>query len=184
VTGRPRLDEALARAREALARYREAGEAAWAHAPGGKPAALRHHRGQLEALRAEGGSPPLEELERVVRELERMGSESCTCFEPESFRDDFERTMLGHHRRGEHSLAEVSLDRCRRCGRIWLHYFLEDAGVPDSSRWYRAPLSEATAQELAPEQAAALLESAPWRLQGGAFHGRRGRRVSGPASLD
>jgi hypothetical protein len=184
VTGTPRLEEALAHARAALARYREAGEAAWAHSPGGKPAALRHHRGQLELLRAEGASPLLDELERLVRELERLGSESCTCFEPESFRDDFERTMLGHDRRGEHVLAEVSLDRCRRCGRIWLHYFVEDAEVPESSRWYRAPLPEAMAQELLPGRAAALLESVPWRLQGGAFHGRRGRRVSGPAALD
>ena len=184
MTGGPPLEQALARAREALARYREAGEAAWAHAPGGKPAALRQHRGQLEALRAEGPSPLLEELERVVRELERLGAETCTCFEPESFRDDFERTMLGHDRRGAHALAEVSLDRCRRCGRIWLHYFVEDADVPESSRWYRAPLPEATARELPPERAAALLESVPWRLQGGAFHGRRGRRVSGPAALD
>jgi hypothetical protein len=67
---------------------------------------------------------------------------------------------------------------------VWLHYFVDDPEVPESSRWYRAPVTEAMAQGLVPQRAAALLESLPWRLQGGAFHGRRGRRVTGPAALD
>jgi hypothetical protein len=110
-------------------------------------------------------------------------AEDCTCFEPESFRDDFERTVLGHDRRDD-TLAEVSLDRCRRCSRVWLHYFVDDPRVPESSRWYRAPVTETMARDLVPQRAAALLEGLPWRLQGGAFHGRRGRRVTGPAALD
>ena len=110
-------------------------------------------------------------------------AEDCTCFEPESYRDDFERTVLGLDRVGS-GLGEVSIDRCRRCGRLWLHYFLEYTDVADSSRWYRAPIGPEAAREVSPDRAAAVLESVPWRLQGGAFYGRRGRRVSGPAGLD
>ena len=178
------LEEALASARAALADYRAGGESAWARTPGGKVAALRHHRAVVEGFRAEGASPRLDELARVVRELERLASEACTCFEPESFRDGFERSVLGHDRRGGDALAEVSLDRCRRCSRVWRHYFVENPELPESSRWYRAPVTETMVLDLTPERAAALLESLPWRLQGGAFHGRRGRRVSGPAALD
>jgi hypothetical protein len=184
VTAPPAIEEALAGARALLADCRAAGEALWPRLPGGKTGALRRYRALLEIYRASGASPVFGELEKVVREIERLASESCTCFEPESFRDGFERTVLGHDRRGADALAEVALDRCRRCSRVWLHYFVDDPEVPESSRWYRAPVTEAMAQGLVPQRAAALLESLPWRLQGGAFHGRRGRRVTGPAALD
>jgi hypothetical protein len=120
----------------------------------------------------------------VVREMERLAAEDCTCFEPESFKDDFERTVLGLDRTAGDALAEVSLDRCRRCGRWWLHYFVEAPGFAESSRWYRAPLAAEMAQDVTPQRALSLLESLPWRLQGGAYYGRRGERASGPIVLD
>lgn len=108
----------------------------------------------------------------------------CTCFEPESFRDDFERTVLGLDRTSANGLAEVSLDRCRRCGQLWLHYFVDYPDVADSSRWYRAPVTPEMAQAVAPERAVAILEGLPWRLRGGAYYGRRGERSTGPVVLD
>ena len=179
----PRTEDALASLRALVEDYRRSGESLWARRPGGKPAALRHYRALADGLRAQETSPLVAELERLLRELEHMAAETCTCFEPESFRDGFERTVLGHVRRSD-ALAEVSLDRCGRCARVWLHYFVEHPEVPESSRWYRAPVTAAMAEGLVPQRAAALLESLPWRLQGGAFHGRRGRRVSGPSPLD
>ena len=113
-----------------------------------------------------------------------MSAEDCTCLEPESYRDDFERTVLGLDRTTGSGLAEVSIDRCRRCGRLWLHYFLEYPDVAESSRWYRAPITPEMAREVAPQSALALLESLPWRLQGGAYYGRRGQRTSGPLNVD
>jgi GTP pyrophosphokinase len=167
-------------ARSILADYRGAGEAVWARFRGGKPGTLWYYRALVEAFRAHGASPLLHELERAVREIERLSAEDCTCFEPESFRDDFERTVLGLDRTGGEAPAEVSLDRCRRCGRLWLHYFVEDPEVPDSSRWYRAPVTPEMAQDVSPPRARAMLESLPWRLQGGAYYGRRSSRTSGP----
>lgn len=178
------LCDKLHNARAILADYRTAGEALWGRFSGGKQGTLWYYRALVEAFRAHGVTPLLQELERVVREVESLAAEDCTCFEPESFRDDFERTVLGLDRASQGALAEVSLDRCRRCGRTWLHYFVEHPGVPEASRWYRAPVTPEMAQEVAPDRAAALLEGLPWRLQGGAYYGRRGERRSGPAVLD
>jgi GTP pyrophosphokinase len=170
-------------ARSILADYRAVGEALWPRFSGGKKGTLWYYRALVEAFRAHGHTPLLAELERVVGEVERLAAEDCTCFEPESFRDDFERTVLGLDRTSGR-LGEVSLDRCRRCGRVWLHYFVEYPEVPDSSRWYRAPVTVEMAQAVTPQGAVALLESLPWRLQGGAYYGRRGERTSGPVVVD
>ena len=178
------LCDKLHNARAIVADYRTAGEAIWNRFSGGKQGTLWYYRALVEAFRAHGVTPLLQELERVVREMERLAAEDCTCFEPESFKDDFERTMLGLDRTSQDGLAEVSLDRCRRCGRLWLHYFVDFPDVPESSRWYRAPVTPEMAQDVAPHSAAALLERLPWRLQGGAYHGRRGERATGPMVLD
>jgi GTP pyrophosphokinase len=178
------LCDKLHNARSILADYRTAGESVWTRFNGGKGGTLWYYRALVEAYRAHGASPLLAELERVVREIERLAAEDCTCFEPESFRDDFERTVLGLDRTRGHALAEVSLDRCRRCGRLWLHYFVEYPDVADSSRWYRAPITPDAAQEVTPQRALDLLESLPWRVQGGAYFGRRAQRTSGHVVVD
>lgn len=110
-------------------------------------------------------------------------AEDCTCFEPESFRDDFDRTVLGLDRTNAR-MGEVSLDRCRRCGRLWLHYFIDYPNVPESSRWYRGLVTPEQARAVTTGGAVAMLESLPWRLQGGSFYGRRGQRTSGPLLLE
>jgi GTP pyrophosphokinase len=170
-------------ARTILADYRTSGEALWARFTGGKNGTLWYYRALVEAFRTHGHTALVAELDRVVGEVERLAAEDCTCFEPESFRDDFERTVLGLDRTSGR-LGEVSLDRCRRCGRLWLHYFVEYPDVPDSSRWYRAPITPEMAHDVAPQRAVALLESLPWRLQGGAYYGRRSQRTSGPVVVD
>jgi hypothetical protein len=173
----------LHNARTILADYRSIGEPLFSRFNGGKQGTLWYYRALVEAFRAYGRSPLFDELERVVGEIETLAAEDCTCFEPESFRDDFERTLLGlDQTRGR--LGEVSLDRCRQCGRTWLHYFVEYPDVADSSRWYRGLITPDVAQDVTPEQAVAVLEGLPWRLQGGAFHGRRGARTSGPMLVD
>jgi GTP pyrophosphokinase len=174
----------LHNARSILADYRTAGEAVWARFSGGKEGTLWYYGALVEAFRAHGRPPLVQELERVVREVQRLTAEDCTCFEPESYRDDFERTVLGLDRTRGHALAEVSLDRCRRCTRLWLHYFVEQPDVPDSSRWYRAPVTTEMAQAVTPQRALAVLESLPWRLQGGAYYGRRGQRSTGALSVE
>ena len=65
----------LHNARTILADYRQSGETVWERFNGGRDGTLWYNRALVEALRAGGPSPLVEELERVVAELERLASE-------------------------------------------------------------------------------------------------------------
>ena len=60
----------LHNARSILADYRRFGDAVWARFSGRKEGTLWYYRALVEALRAHGETPLLEELERVVSEIE------------------------------------------------------------------------------------------------------------------
>jgi GTP pyrophosphokinase len=62
----------LDNARAILADYRQVGEALWARFKGGREGTLWYYRALVEAFRAAGSNPLIEELERVVGEIERL----------------------------------------------------------------------------------------------------------------
>jgi len=62
----------LHNARSILLDYRRNGEAIWARFKGGREGTLWYYRSMLAALRQAGGTTMLEELERVVSELEKL----------------------------------------------------------------------------------------------------------------
>ena len=62
----------LHNAREILADYRQIGEALWNRFQGGKEGTLWYYRALVEAFRSTGATPLVEELDRVVTELERL----------------------------------------------------------------------------------------------------------------
>ncbi len=64
----------LHNARAVLADYRELGEALWWRFHGGREGTLWYYRTVTDALRQSGTSPLIEELERVVSEIERLAS--------------------------------------------------------------------------------------------------------------
>ena len=64
----------LHNARTTLADYRSLGEALWGRFNGGREGTLWFYRAMVEALRAGGSSPLVEELDRVVSEIERLAS--------------------------------------------------------------------------------------------------------------
>ena len=76
--------------------------------------------------------------------------------------------------------AEVSLDRCRQCGRLWLHYFFEYEAFRASGRWYRGLVSEEQARTITATTAAAVLEALPWYFAGGSYYDGVVQRWSGP----
>jgi hypothetical protein len=75
--------------------------------------------------------------------------------------------------------GEVSLERCKLCGVIWLRYFVEYEAITASGRWFRAPIPANVAARLEPVLAIPLLESLPWYYQGGSFFRSLGSRTSG-----
>ncbi len=107
-----------------------------------------------------------------------QASDTCPCVD--GWRAaDFERTELGvDPQRGR--FADVALDRCRRCGRTWLHYFFELEAYRASGRWYRGPLTDEQARVVTAENAAATLEALPWYLAGGSYYDGRVLRCRGP----
>ena len=64
----------LHNARAVLGDYRELGEMLWRRFHGGREGTLWYYRSVTDALRQGGTSPLIEELERVVSELERLTS--------------------------------------------------------------------------------------------------------------
>lgn len=62
----------LHNARSILADLRTEGEALWERFTGGKEGTLWYYRALVEAYRGSGSSPVAEELDRVVREIERL----------------------------------------------------------------------------------------------------------------
>jgi (p)ppGpp synthase/HD superfamily hydrolase len=64
----------LHNARATVADYRALGEAVWERFNGGREGTLWYYRALVEALQAAGPSPLVEELDRVVSELEHLAS--------------------------------------------------------------------------------------------------------------
>jgi (p)ppGpp synthase/HD superfamily hydrolase len=64
----------LYNARAILDDYRHIGEALWSRFAGGREGTLWYYRALADELRAAGGGAIVEELERVVAELERLAS--------------------------------------------------------------------------------------------------------------
>lgn len=64
----------LHNARAVLADYRELGEGLWRRFHGGREGTLWYYRTVTDALRQSGTSPLIEELERVISEIEWLAS--------------------------------------------------------------------------------------------------------------
>ena len=64
----------LHNARTILADYRRHGDAVWERFSGGKEGSLWYYRALVDAFRAHGRTPLLDELDRVVSEIERLAA--------------------------------------------------------------------------------------------------------------
>ena len=66
----------LHNARSVLSDYRRLGESLWQHFQGGKQGTLWYYRAVTDALKAHGPHPLVDELDRVVCDVEQMAQES------------------------------------------------------------------------------------------------------------
>jgi hypothetical protein len=103
----------------------------------------------------------------------------CVCEQGGARFTEFESRDVGRDET-EGRFADVTLNRCRTCGRTWLRYLVEYEAFSRSGRWARGLISEADANTITSETAVAHLNGLEWYLYGGSyFDGISGRR-SGP----
>src|SRR5262245_62183010 len=100
---------------------------------------------------------------------------ACRCMTPPLDFRDYDKTFVGvdetHGRYGD-----VTIERCKHCGALWLHYLVEYESHSRSGRWYRGIVTTEVAKTVRPEAAVAVLQSLPWRLAGGSYFESRGHR--------
>lgn len=103
----------------------------------------------------------------------------CLCEQADASYSQFETEVLGCDET-EGRFADVTLNRCRTCRRLWLRYLVEYEAFSRSGRWARGLISEGAAAAMTPEHAVDHLNGLGWYLYGGSyFDGAVGSR-SGP----
>jgi hypothetical protein len=64
--------------------------------------------------------------------------DECGCLDPHAGSyTDFESVRDVGVDKTNGRYGEVRVDRCRSCGRLWLHYFVEYEAFSESGRCYR-----------------------------------------------
>jgi len=100
------------------------------------------------------------------------------CSEAERVPHELEKRYLGT----DDQYGEVTVLRCRRCPRCWLHYLIEYEYLSGSGRWLEGEISPEVAARLNPNDAVGLFDRMAWfHVSGSAFGGKL-RRVTGPAT--
>ena len=99
----------------------------------------------------------------------------CACVDDPQGRLD-EIRELGMDR----LFAEVSLWRCRACGRHWLRYYYVQEAFSRSGRWYLGVISEDQAARMTAETAKDDFASMPSYHYGGSYFDGTTGRTTGP----
>jgi len=93
---------------------------------------------------------------------------ACACLELVYVPWESEDKYLGT----DEYYAEISLQTCKRCGRIWLRYFYENEAFTKSGRWYRGLVPDDQVESVSAEGAREFLGKLEWYLCGGSFYGK------------
>ena len=107
----------------------------------------------------------------------------CLCEKPTSDYTEYRSSALGTdttHGRN----AQVAIQQCKLCQRIWIHYCVEFEGSSDSGRWYKGVVSKKDRPHITPENAVEYLESLEWYVYGGPFFESAGMFGHGKLQVD
>jgi len=93
----------------------------------------------------------------------------CKCLAGDFYYTNFDRRELGM----DSEYGEVSVDRCKWCGRYWLTYLMEYEHLTAAGRWFRGVVTPEIASSLTAQSAKQILEGLEWYFRGGsAFDGK------------
>ncbi len=101
---------------------------------------------------------------------------ACPCLEGDAYYQNFDERSLGVDR----DFGEVSVQRCKRCGRLWLHYLIEFEYLPRSGRWFRGVIAPEIAASMSSEKAVEVLGQLDWYYRGGSTFGGKVFKTRGP----
>src|SRR5260370_22838762 len=103
-------------------------------------------------------------------ESDREAGRDCNCVTRQGVSGAVEERYIGTDRTNGR-FADVTVNRCAACGRLWLRYQVEYEHISRSGRSAAGIVDEATASIITPEYAAQVLSRLPWH--------NNGRRVVG-----
>lgn len=103
-------------------------------------------------------------------------AETCPCLEGGTLFQNLERREVGV----DSDYGEVSVEKCKRCGRSWLHYLMEYEYLSRSGRWFRGVVGSEVAASVKPSEAKVILEGLEWYFRGGSAFGGKVVKTRGP----
>lgn len=103
----------------------------------------------------------------------------CPCLEAGTHFCGFEKKVIGVDDR----YGEVSVWTCKKCGRNWLHYFIEYEYLEAAGRMFTGLISPDVAAGLKAHDAIDLFDSMPWYFRGGSAFGGELLRIQGPIQV-
>ena|SRR5690242_2944612 len=99
--------------------------------------------------------------------MSHEGKGTCPCLGGEFYSQNFERRFVGV----DSDYGEVTVSRCKRCGRYWLHYLMEYEYLSRSGRWFRGVIAPEVAASVKPELARQIFEGLDFYFRGGSAFG-------------
>ncbi|GAA4166641.1 hypothetical protein GCM10022217_40770 [Chryseobacterium ginsenosidimutans] len=115
--------------------------------------------------------------------MNKIAQIGCACEKPTSNYTEYRSSELGiDHTSGRH--AEVTIQQCKLCQRIWIHYFVEFESFPKSGRWYKGIVSKKDRSQITPENAVEFLENLEWYVYGGSYFESTGTFGQGKMNVD
>lgn len=94
----------------------------------------------------------------------------CACEKPTSSYTEFRTSALGVDQTHGKD-AGVSIQQCKLCQRIWIHYAFHAALTSESGKWYKGIVSKKNRPQITPENALEYIESLEWYVYGGEIFG-------------
>ena len=102
--------------------------------------------------------------------------DACPCLNAETHFCGFKKKAIGM----DDQYGEVSVWTCKKCGRDWLHYFIEYEYPAAAGRMFTGVIPPETAASVHAENAADLIETMEWYFRGASAFGGNLLRTSGP----
>jgi hypothetical protein len=100
----------------------------------------------------------------------------CPCFLEA---DTHQQNLLEERFVGSDSdFGEVTVERCTRCGRFWLHYLIEYEYLTAAGRWFCGVITPEAAVSMNAASAKKMLEKLDWYFRGGSAFGGKVLKTS------